>query len=107
MTTDNIVTRIDITGELSIFTAAALRQELLDAFDSGAEVYVDLSQVSEIDSAGLQLIVAARREAALRDRCLRFANPSPTVAELVEFCNLTAELGADCVAPLDGTGRTL
>lgn len=93
MKAENPVTRIDIKGELSIFTAAALRQQLLDAFDSGREVEVDLSEVSEMDSAGMQLMVAAKREAAVRQQALRFTNHSPAVFDILELCKLSAHLG--------------
>jgi anti-sigma B factor antagonist len=87
------VTRIDIEGELSIFTAAALRQRLLDALDAGPEVEVDLSRVSEIDSAGVQLMVAAKREAAARSQSLRFTGHSPAVFDILELCDLAGHLG--------------
>jgi len=93
MKKDNTVTRIDITGELSIFTAAALRLQLLDAFDNGSVLEVDLSTVSEMDSAGMQLMVAAKREAVLRNQSLRFTNHSSAVFDILELCNLTGHLG--------------
>ena len=36
---------IEIKGELSIYTVAALRSQLLDALDAAPEVEVDLSEV--------------------------------------------------------------
>jgi anti-anti-sigma factor len=90
---ENTVARIDIRGELSIFTAAELRQRLLDALDAGAEIEVDLSEVSEMDSAGMQLMVAAKREAAARNKPLRFAGHSPAVVDILELCNLSGQLG--------------
>lgn len=87
------VNRIEIKGELSIFAAAALRQQLLDALDSGLNVEVDLSLVSEMDSAGLQLMVAAQREAGVRNKSLRFTSHSPAVADILELCDLSGQLG--------------
>ena len=84
---------IEIKGELSIYTVAALRQQLLDALDGAAEVDVDLSEVSEMDSAGMQLMVAAKREAALRDKVLRFSGHSPAVFDVLELCMLSGHLG--------------
>lgn len=84
---------IEIKGELSIYTVAALRSQLLDALDGAAEVDVDLSEVSEIDSAGMQLMVAAKREAALRDKALRFSGHSPAVFDVLELCQLSGHLG--------------
>ena len=84
---------IEIKGELSIYTVAALRQQLLDAFEAAAEVDVDLSEVSEMDSAGMQLMVAAKREAALRGKALRFSGHSPAVFDVLELCQLSGHLG--------------
>jgi anti-sigma B factor antagonist len=88
-----VVTRIDLLGDLNIFNAAEQRQRLLDAFDSGSEVEVDLSQVSEMDSAGMQLMIAAKREAALRNKPLRLSGHSPAVFEILELCDLAGHLG--------------
>ena len=87
------VTRIGIEGELSIFAAAALRQRLLDAIVTDKEVEVDLSQVSEIDSAGIQLMVAAKREAAARNKPLRFIGHSQAVFDIIELYDLSGHFG--------------
>lgn len=85
--------RLEIKGELNIFTAAELRLQLLEALATGTELEVDLSQVSEIDSAGLQLLIAAKRDAAARQQTLRFTDHSPAVFEMLELCKLTSHLG--------------
>ena len=53
-----------ISGEFTIFTAADLKPRLLHAvIDAESEdVDIDLSEVSEIDSAGLQLMLLASRQ---------------------------------------------
>ena len=93
MENDPKVNRIEIRGELSIFTAAALRQQLLDALDGETDVEVDLSAVSEMDSAGMQLMVAAKREAGTRNKSLRFTGHSPAVFDILELCDLSGHLG--------------
>ena len=93
MSKTSAANRVAIEGELSIFTAAALRQRLLDAIGAAGEVDVDLSGVSEIDSAGLQLMVAAAREAAARGAGLRFTGHSAAVVDILELCDLTSQLG--------------
>ena len=93
MENESAVVHVNIKGELSIFTAATLRQELLDALESADEVDVDLSAVSEMDSAGMQLMVAAKREAAARNKTLRFEGHSPVVFDLLELCDLSGQLG--------------
>ena len=92
-------TRIGIEGELSIFTAAVLRQRLLDAIATGKEVEVDLSQVGEIDSAGIQLMVAAKREATARKQSLRFIGHSPAVFDIIELYDLSGHFGDPVLIP--------
>lgn len=86
-------TRVDIEGELSIFSAAVLRQRLLDAIGSSKEVEVDLSRVGEIDSAGIQLLVAAKREAATQNKPLKLTSPSQAVLDVIELYDLFGHLG--------------
>lgn len=93
MENDSTVNRVEIKGELSIFTAAILRQQLLDALDRDMDVEVDLSAVSEMDSAGMQLMVAAKREAGVRNKSLRFTGHSPAVFDILELCDLSGHLG--------------
>jgi anti-sigma B factor antagonist len=93
MTENCAVTRIAVEGELNIFKVADLRQRLLEAISDGSEVEVDLSHVSEIDSAGIQLMVAAKREAATRSKLLRFTGSGPAVSDIIELFSLASYLG--------------
>ena len=87
------VTRIDILGDLNIFNAAEQRQRLLAALEAGSEVEVNLSEVSEIDSAGIQLMVAAKQEATAQKKTLCFSGHSPAVLDTLDLCDLTAYFG--------------
>jgi len=84
---------LGIEGELTIFTASALRETLLAALDGNiGEIRLDLSRVNEVDSAGLQLLLAARREAEARGKTLCLAEPGQAVAEILKFCGLSSLL---------------
>ena len=84
-----------ICGEFTIFTAATLKEELLATIASAPSkgIEIDLSDVSEIDSAGLQLMAMAKRDAAEKDKNLRFVNHSSAVLDLIDLCDLTAFFG--------------
>jgi len=63
---------IEATGEVDLTTAPQLREALMAAI-GGAEkspVIVDLSHVDFIDSAGLALLVEARKKLAPQGRAL-------------------------------------
>lgn len=82
-----------ITGELTIFAAQSLKERLLAALGKGHEIEVDLSRVSEMDSAGIQLLLAAEREACARSQILRFVAHSPAVADTLDLCDLSGHFG--------------
>jgi anti-anti-sigma factor len=84
---------VAVSGEFTVFNALSMRELLLDAVNAADEVEVDLAQVTEIDSSGLQLMVAAKREAAERGRVLRFTCHSPAVLDTLDLTNLSAHLG--------------
>lgn len=77
-----------LEGELTIYRAAELKPVILDAVRRAAEPVLDLSEVSEIDTAGVQLLLLARREAAALDRPLQLQAPSHPVQEAFELLAL-------------------
>jgi anti-anti-sigma regulatory factor len=72
---------------------AEQRQRLLDALETASEVEIDLAHVTEIDTAGIQVMVAAKREAAVRNKPLRFTGHSPEVVDILDLCDLAVHLG--------------
>ena len=78
-----------IDGEFNIYTVAELKQPLLESLANQATPILDLSQVSEMDSAGLQLLLLLKREADSLGRPLRLSGNNPVVNEVLELCNLS------------------
>ena len=87
------VTRIAIDGELTIYRAADLKVAVLEALRKAPVLEVDLSGVTEVDTAGLQVLMLAKNTAAADKRELRLLNHSPAVVEIVEMLNLGAFFG--------------
>ena len=81
------VSALRIEGELTIFRAAELRDLLLSA---QAPQEIDLSGVTEMDSAGLQLLMAAKQAANTAQRTLRLVEHSAAVMEVFELLNVAA-----------------
>ncbi|NDP40757.1 MAG: STAS domain-containing protein [Rhodoferax sp.] len=84
-TRDPSVLRID--GELTIFRAAELKPELLS---EPMPRTIDLSGVTELDSAGVQLLMLAKKTALAQQRELALVSHSPAVLEVFELLNLAA-----------------
>lgn len=99
MAAESMPSRLALAGELTIFTAQACKEQLLAALAGGEAVEVDLSAVTEIDSAGLQLLIAAKREAAARNQALQFAGHSSPVVDLLDLCNLAGHFGDPVLMP--------
>ena len=89
----NEVTRIAIDGELTIYRAADLKVTVLEALRKSRVLEVDLSGVTELDTAGLQVLMLAKNTTAADKRELRLLNHSPAVVEIVEMLNLGAFFG--------------
>lgn len=81
-----------LAGELCIQDAADLKPELLGILVQGADCEIDLSQVSEVDSAGVQLLLMLRREAEQRGCGLSFVNHSAVALEVIQLLNLSTAL---------------
>ena len=82
-----------IAGELSIYRAAELCQALQawlpQALACGDDaVYLDLAEVSDIDTAGLQLLLALQRSAEDAGARLALQSASPTVMEVLRLTAL-------------------
>lgn len=76
------VAALAVEGELTIYRAAELKDVLLDAVRQHDAPAFDLSGVTEFDSAGLQLLLVARQEAARQGKTLRVTAASTAVREV-------------------------
>ncbi|MDD2743976.1 MAG: STAS domain-containing protein [Rhodocyclaceae bacterium] len=85
--------RLTILEDLTIYHALEHKQKLLDALNQADRLELDLSQVVEIDTAGLQLLILAKREAARLNKDLDIVAHSPNVRQTLDFCNLAAFFG--------------
>jgi anti-anti-sigma factor len=80
-------TPLRIEGEFTIFRAAELKPLLLNEPAPGE---IDLSGVSEIDTAGVQLLMLAKQAALARNSELRLTGHSPAVLEVFELLGVAA-----------------
>ena len=81
--------RVHLDGEMTVYTCSALKVPLLEELSTHPEVTeLDLSRVLEIDTAGVQLLLSARRYLSDRGQELRVRDPSRAVGDVLELCRL-------------------
>jgi len=84
-------------GDLNIYSAAQCLAQLRHIVEANASIVLDLSGVSEIDTAGVQLLLQARLACKARGLGLQFVAPSPAVQDIARLLRLHDELDMPCV----------
>ena len=91
---------LQLEGGLTIFQAAELKDDLLHALGrANPHVEVDLAHVEEIDTAGVQLLLALKQEAASQQKSVSYSHHSPAVLAAIDLLNLAATLGDPLLIP--------
>lgn len=85
---------LSLAGELSIYVATEVRDLLVDRLAASDALEVDLSGVSELDCAGVQLLLMLRQEAARAHKPLQWRGHSHAVRQVLARLNLGSALGA-------------
>lgn len=85
--------QLRVEVDMTIYTALELKQELVSCLDKVQHWELDLSQVNEMDSAGLQLLILLKREAAKRGAQLALTAHSPAVTDVIDTLNVAAYFG--------------
>ncbi|MBR7629817.1 MAG: STAS domain-containing protein [Aeromonas popoffii] len=92
-------TLVKVSGDMTIYTAADLKLALTPLLYRQQALELDLSQVSEMDSAGLQLLLAAKKTAQQGGYPLHLIMHSHAVLDALELCQLTAFFGDPTLMP--------
>lgn len=83
--------QIKIDGELTVYEAAEFRDALLESIISADTLQIDLSGVSECDTAGIQILCSARVTADAEKKTLVLTGISEPVRHALETGGLNAE----------------
>ena len=78
-----------IEGDLTIYRTGELKQQLLRLLDGPCPIIIDLSGVTALDSAGLQLLIATKKAADASHKTLDLTSSNPVIDEVVAMLNLT------------------
>ena len=96
--------RVVVEVDLTVYTAPEQKRVLLGAMEQAKVLELDLARVGEIDSAGLQVLLLAKREALAASKELRIIAHSPAVADLMNFFDVAGYFGDPLVIPAEARG---
>ncbi|MDH5718465.1 MAG: STAS domain-containing protein [Spirochaetia bacterium] len=76
---------LQIKGDMSIYNVLLIKEQFNDAINSHDNLVFDLSGVNEIDTAGFQMLVLAKQEAARQNKALKIINHSGPVLKIFDL----------------------
>lgn len=86
---------------MTIYGVLEQKRQLLAYLASAKELQIDLGGVTEIDSAGLQLLLFIKQEAARLGSQLTLTQHSRAVVDALELLNLSHHFGDPIVISAD------
>jgi len=81
-------TFLKISGDISVYEVRELRDELIAHLKAHSELTLDLSEVTDCDTAGVQLLYSARITAESEDKPFLIRGASPQLVNAVTFVGL-------------------
>lgn len=86
-------------GDMTIYSVAGYKEQLLAVLKRACNMEISLANVGEIDSAGMQLLILAKREAQKRNLALRITGHTAAVVEVMDLYNMTGFFGDPVIMP--------
>lgn len=89
-------TTLAISGELTIYTVAQVKQDFFTEYEALTDkVALDLESVSEIDTAGVQLLLFARKILNELDKKLFVIKTNEVVDDIFSALDVTADFAKE------------
>ena len=82
-----------ISEDMTIYNAATQKEQLLKALADCQELDLDLLKVSEMDTAGFQILLVTKREALKAKKTMRLTAHSTAVTEFLDLFNMASYFG--------------
>lgn len=80
---------IELEGEVDVYTAPQLKQQMINLLESGAkEMIVDLSKVDYLDSTALGVLIGGLKRMREMDGNMVLVCPSPRIRRMFEITGL-------------------
>ncbi len=96
--------QVRLGGELDIYAAATMREYLNTAMAKHHEIELNLEDVSDLDGAGLQILIAAKAEALRLGAQFNLTSHSVAVLKTLQTCRLSSFFGDPIVLTREMAG---
>lgn len=98
-TDDGSVTELKVVGDLTIFGAADAYGYLTRALSERRDLRINLAQITEVDSSGVQVLLAAKRAVEKHGHSFELVAHSEAMLEVMELLQLSQVFGDPLVMP--------
>lgn len=85
--------RLTVAGEVNIYAAAEFKDRVDEKVAGCTALEMDLSGVSELDTTGVQVLMAMKHQCSAEERELRLVSHSPAVLDVFELYGLDRFFG--------------
>lgn len=84
---------------LNIYCAMEAKAQLLAALVDSNQIEIDLADLEDLDTAGVQLLLLLKLEAQRQQKDCVFINHGAAVRDVIDLLNLAGALGDPVVIP--------
>jgi len=86
---DDSTQALDLEGEVDVYTAPILRQEIMDQVDAGVKsLLVNLEKVEYLDSTGLGILIGGVKRMKEQGGAMKLVGPSARITRIFEITGL-------------------
>ncbi len=82
--------KVLVSGEFTIYTVGDIKARLAEVMQNCDDIEVDLADITEVDTAGVQLMLIAKRNPG---KNVVFTNHTPALLRLIDLASLGRTLG--------------
>lgn len=84
---------IKIDGRFNIYSVSSIKEKIYNTISFYQSITIDLSGVSEFDTAGVQLLIALKKEMSKTNKSLTMHSHSQHVIALIDLYGLISFFG--------------
>jgi anti-sigma B factor antagonist len=85
--------KLSLSGKCTVYTAAQLKKTLLEVFSKNENILINLENVTDFDTAGLQVFVSAKNTAKANHKKIKFISHPECVIAIFDLYGLISFFG--------------